>query len=267
MQIVAYNKKIKMKASSFYAIWFSQRNGSSLLCKALESTGLLGKPSELFTLESNEKLLNKHESKSYEHLQERIYELGSSSNGVFGIKLNAPKKENDPLIHELKEFPIVGNNATLSSNFAVWEKVFPNCKHIFLTRRNKVRQAVSWWKAIMTNEWHRKSGEQSNADVTELVDKYNFDAIKHLLIETSIRESKIQAFLNEGKCSALTIVYEDFIKNYKGTVKQIGNYIGVDIDEKMVDLPYYSKLADEISDEWTEKFRIELQKDWTNKIW
>ena len=29
-----------------YTIWFSQRTGSSLLCNALESTGVAGKPNE-----------------------------------------------------------------------------------------------------------------------------------------------------------------------------------------------------------------------------
>ena len=51
-----------MKISRFYAIWFSQRNGSTLLCKALEMTNVLGKPSELFTIDPNENLLTKHKA-------------------------------------------------------------------------------------------------------------------------------------------------------------------------------------------------------------
>lgn len=68
-----------METSNFYTIWFSQRNGSTLLCKALESTNVLGKPSELFTLEPDETLLSKHKAKDYHHLQEKIYDLGSVS--------------------------------------------------------------------------------------------------------------------------------------------------------------------------------------------
>jgi len=256
-----------MKPSKFYAIWFSQRNGSTLLCKALEMTNVLGKPDELFLLKPNETLLAKYNAENYQILQDKIYDLGSSANGVFGIKLNAPKKENDPLINELKLFPNARSKSHLISNSAVWDKVFPSCKHIFLTRQNKVRQSVSWWKAIMTNEWHRKAGEQTQVNDSKLADKYNFDAIKHLLVETTIRESKIQAFLEEGNSSSLTIVYEDFMDDYGETIKQIGEYVGVDIDDTSISLPHFSKLADEISDDWTERFRIELQKDWSNKIW
>ncbi len=37
-----------MRPVKSYAIWFSQRTGSTLLCKTLESTGIAGKPEEFF---------------------------------------------------------------------------------------------------------------------------------------------------------------------------------------------------------------------------
>ncbi|MCB0685050.1 MAG: hypothetical protein KDC53_00955, partial [Saprospiraceae bacterium] len=80
-------------------------------------------------------------------------------------------------------------------------------------------------------------------------------------------ESKIQSFLDEGSSTALTIVYEDFIKDFQGTIVQIAKFVGVDLDHTKIELPYYEKLADDISDHWTERFRIELQKDWSNIIW
>jgi LPS sulfotransferase NodH len=255
----------ELKELKYYTIWFSQRNGSSLLCEGLKSTGVLGNPAELFTIGQNETLIDKHKATNYRDLQDVIYSLGSSSNGVFGVKTNAPLKENDPIIEELRNLPNVGKN--IKSNYLVWESMFPNCKHIFLTRRNKVRQAVSWWKAIVTKEWHRKSGDKIPIFEEGLGKKYNFDAIKHLLIETTLRESKIQSFLEEGKQKALTVVYEDFTKDFKGTILNIGDFLEEEIDDKKIGSPYYTKLADDISEEWVERFRHELQKDWSNRIW
>ncbi|MEM1124504.1 MAG: Stf0 family sulfotransferase [Bacteroidota bacterium] len=254
-----------MKSAKFYTIWFSQRNGSSLLCEGLKSTGVLGKPEELFTIGPNETLLSKHQAKDYRDLQRIIYDLGTSSNGVFGVKTNAPLKENDPVIAALRQCPNARKAA--KSNYATWESMFPNCQHIFLTRRNKVRQAVSWWKAIVTKEWHRKSGDKLPVLLEDLVERYNFNALKHLLIETTIRESKIQAFLAEGQQQALTIVYEDFVKDYQGTILQIADFLGEVVDPSKIGQPYYVKLADIISDEWVERFRKELQKDWSSQIW
>ena len=43
-----------MKPRLSYTIWFSQRTGSTVLCKALESTGIAGKPNEwLYTGDGN----------------------------------------------------------------------------------------------------------------------------------------------------------------------------------------------------------------------
>ena len=40
-----------------YTIWFSQRTGSTLLCKGLKSTGIAGNPSEWLYKNNNKKLL------------------------------------------------------------------------------------------------------------------------------------------------------------------------------------------------------------------
>lgn len=36
-----------MKPRICYTVWFSQRNGSTLLCEGLTATGIAGKPAEL----------------------------------------------------------------------------------------------------------------------------------------------------------------------------------------------------------------------------
>ncbi|MEL7117896.1 MAG: Stf0 family sulfotransferase [Bacteroidota bacterium] len=250
-----------------YTIWFSQRNGSTLLCQLLSSTGIAGKPGEHFhdIYQKEETILSHFGVSDYTSLQAQIWENASTPNGVLGLKVNAPMKENDPLIRELAKIP--GGTTDNPSNLEVWENAFPNHKHIFLTRRNKVKQAVSWWKAIVTNEWHRKMGEKREYDPKEIIDQYNHDALKHLLLETGIRESKIQTLFDQGRITPLTIVYEDFIKNYEQTVNDVINFLGLSDESYSVKSPQYQKLADAISEEWMERFRVDLQKDWPNKVW
>ncbi|HZK27499.1 MAG TPA: hypothetical protein VFD00_08180 [Thermoclostridium sp.] len=62
-----------------------------------------------------------------------------------------------------------------------------------MTLRNKVRLAVSWWRAIQTGEWARIHGEKPKE--ADLVYKYSFDAINHLLLESTMREAGIQELL------------------------------------------------------------------------
>src|SRR6188474_1724127 len=92
---------IKMKPKISYTIWFSQRNGSSLLCEGLESTGIAGKPGELLEFPRDTSLVEFYQVPDYAALQEKLWEKGMTSNGVFGLKANAPRKEKDPLMEEL----------------------------------------------------------------------------------------------------------------------------------------------------------------------
>lgn len=252
-----------MKPKISYTIWFSQRNGSTLLCEGLKSTGIAGKPGELLQLPDNTTLLEFYQANNYTALQQKLWQEGMSENGVLGLKANAPRKEKDPIVEQLAQLP----SNTSATPYAVWENAFPNGKHIFLTRRNKVRQAVSWWKAIVTQQWHLKKGEKRKPMSSEIQKQYNFEALKHLLVEISLRESKIQAFLEGGNIIPLTIVYEDFIREYPKTIRSVIDFLGITQKDYSIKEPFYEQLSDELSEEWVESFRQEIQQNWNNIIW
>ncbi len=128
-----------------------------------------------------------------------------------------------------------------------------------------MRLAVSWWKAIQTQEWHRKSG--SHGQSKDLIDAYSFDAINHLYNESSMREAGIQEFFGEGGIVPLTVVYEDFIQEYKGTVRRILEYLELDSTSAAIAPPHYERLADDLTEVWVERFRQERQRGWTNRGW
>lgn len=245
-----------MKPKLSYTIWFSQRTGSTLLCRALESTGIAGKPREWL---SDDNLLEKYRLRNYVELQQRLWQLGTTPNGVFGVKTGAYRPYLDSLIDTFKQFP----DRTTNNPTEIWENTFHNCKHIYMTRRNKVRLAVSWWKAIQTQEWHRQRGKLPKS--VDLEDKYSYEAIDHLFAECSMREAAIQEFFDLGVIVPLTIVYEDFILSYEETIKNILNYLELPNSNNVeIASPPLQKLADDVSDNWVQRFRQEKQKGWKN---
>ena len=262
-----------MKPKLSYTIWFSQRTGSTLLCRALESTDIAGKPREWL---SDDNLLKKYQLNSYAELQQRLWQLGTTSNGVFGVKTGAYNPYFKNLIDTFKQFP--GCNSECNNPIEIWNIAllgarslapcvdagshrFPNCKHIYMTRRNKVRLAVSWWKAIQTQEWRRKQG-QLPASI-DLKDKYSYEAIAHLFAECSMREAAIQEFFDLGAIVPLTIVYEDFILSYEETIRSILNYLELpDAETVTIAPPPLQKLADDVSENWVQRFRQERQQGW-----
>lgn len=251
-----------MKPDRSYTIWSSQRTGSTLLCNALQSTGIAGKPDEW--LLPGDLRAHYHVSSPAE-LQECLWGLGSTPNGIFGAKYGFYEPHFSALLNVFQTFPDAGKGTGRSGRSGVWERAFPNGRHIFMTRRNKVRLAVSWWKAIRTNEWHRKTGEIPKA--TEITEAYSFDAIHHLYCESVMRECGIQEFFSEAGIIPLTVVYEDFIQEYEGTVRRVLEHLGIDPQNVAIAPPYHDRLADEVSASWTARFREEQQKDWTNRGW
>ena len=250
-----------MKPKLSYTIWFSQRTGSTLLCKAIESTGIAGKPREWFNCPPD--LLSTYRKANHAEVQDYLWKLGSTDNGVFAINHSFYEPHFSQLIETLRKFPACPPTATKRTD--VWEQVFPNHRHIFMTRRNKVRLAVSWWRAIQSGEWHVANGEERKQ--IDLSNAYSFDAINHLYNECSMREAGIQEFFTEGGIAPLNIFYEDFIQDYERTVYTILDYLELDSSSITITPPALTKLADDVSEEWAQRFREERQNGWTNRGW
>jgi LPS sulfotransferase NodH len=246
-----------MQPSLSYTIWFSQRTGSTLLTETLEATGIAGKPHE-WLLE-----LKDYTSSSPAELQQVLWERGSTANGIFGLKHSLCEPHFSRLIDVFRQFPECPSNE--QNRTKIWEHAFPNHRHIFMTRRNKVRLAVSWWKAIKSQEWHRRAGASPKS--VDLTDAYSFDAIHHLYLECSMREAGIQEFFSEGNIVPLTIVYEDFIQEYEKTLRKVLQFL--ELDPNNVEIPSSSlaPTADSISEAWVQRFREALQEGWTNRGW
>lgn len=240
-----------MRPQQSYTIWFSQRTGSTLLDYALSSTEVAGRPHEWLTFRDPNTITKED--------LEYVWQQGTTPNGVFGLKTSFDSE----WIRVFRNLYGVSEGA---SRATVWSEAFPNCnKHIYMTRRNKVRLAVSWWRAIVSGEWHRQSGEKPQEH--DIADKYNFDAINHLFTECSFREAAIEDFLSEEGIIPLTIVYEDFILDYRGTVMKVFEFLNIPSDNVEIASPALERLADDVTEQWVRRFRQERQKDWERKAW
>jgi LPS sulfotransferase NodH len=93
---------------------------------------------------------------------------------------------------------------------------------VFVTRRNEVRLAASWWRAIKTGQWHRRGGEASaDASADEL---YHYDAIEHLFVEASLKEAAMQEVFDRWSVIPHTVVYEDLVASFERTVRGVLEY-------------------------------------------
>lgn len=253
-----------MQPTRSYIIWFSQRTGSTLLCKALESTGIAGRPGEWLWDPETFDLCTSYGVRNMEEVREKLWERGSTSNGVCAVKFGMFEPHHSLLLEQFRQLP--GSPTAPKRPAVAWERMYPNCRHLFMTRRNKVRLAVSWRKAFLSQQWHLARGEDASAP--DLAGEYDRDNIQSLVIEATLREAAIAEIFVENDIVPLTIAYEDFISDFDGTVRKIIEFLGIPVPGDLdIDAPRLEKLADDLSEQWVQRFRDDVQQGWQNRGW
>ena len=235
-----------------YIIWFSQRTGSTLLAAALQGTRLGGVPGEH---------LNGRDPATFTLADlHALWQVGTGTDGLFAMKYG-PSRNMADWIEAFRRVLELPQHASAPE---VWNTAFPGCRHIFSTRRNRVRLAVSWWRAVVSGEWHRAQGGESTAP--DIADRYDFAAIDHLFAESALREATIEDFFAAATISPLTVVYEDFIRDFAGTVSSVLVYLELERPATLQP-PAFQQMADARSEEWAQRFRTERQAGWDNPAW
>ena len=81
-----------------------------------------------------------------------------------------------------------------------------------------------------------------------------------------MREAATQEFFTRGRIIPFTVVYEDFIANTEYVLKSILEFLDLPIPNNLgLSKPSLVQQADELSEEWVQRYREEKQKDWTNR--
>lgn len=234
-----------------YIIWFTQRVGSTLLTQALEDTGVVGRPREWLDGEETDAAA----------LRATLWRDGTTANGVLGVKYGMTRSLHAQRTAQFSSLLAGGSG---SDDKAAWDAVFPRCKHLFMTRRNRVRLAVSWWRAIQSGEWHRPTrddtilGTVAPRATSGLIEKYDAAALDHLLREVSLREAAMQEVFDRWHITPYTIVYEDFIARYEQTLREVLGFLDVASHELLaIPSPSFAPVADDIAERWYARYCAE----------
>ena len=235
-----------MKPFTSYLICATNRTGSFLLCEALKNTGLAGNPEEYFWRGDEPFWKERWGVSDYGDYLIKAIEQGTTSNGVFGAKIMWGYF--DDFTGKLKQIPDY-RSADLPS---LLQHVFPNLHYISITRRDKVRQAISFWRAIDTGIWAWNSDEPS-APQKEPV--YNYQAIADLRQEIVKHEAEWEAYFNACHVKPFRIVYEDFVTRYEAITLEVLRFLGITIPDSLeIVPPKMKKQADDLTETWVQTY-------------
>jgi LPS sulfotransferase NodH len=264
-----------LRARRAYLVCSTQRSGSTLLCQLLASTGVAGRPEEFFEARAETGLpphpgyflaglprtgagirddLRPTDGPSYSDLRtvggweahlQRTFRLGTTPNGVFGAKLM------------WNQLPDVEQHAAAVDRFAgltgieLLEELFdgPNgLRYVWMRRRDKVRQAISLWRALQTRTWRLENPTKPDS---KPVLRYSFDGIEHLRRRLNADDQAWGRFFDGNGIAPLELEYEeDVLPDPAAAVARVLQFVGVEAPTDWRPSPRLRRQADELSDEW-----------------
>jgi LPS sulfotransferase NodH len=273
-----------------YLVCATPRSGSTLVCQALKETGIAGRPEEYFEalLQSgrprrpeqyfigvdDESILDQLQQlgrsdeapprsplwsrSAYDRYLEWVLEAGTTDNGVFGAKLmwgyfgdfvslvrNIPEYRDTPLAELLPQ-------------------VFPDLSFIRVVRANKVRQAVSLWKAVQTASWRQEEGLQDGEAAAGPYPEYlqsrgpqlrfHYRAISHLLDVILSEEASWDAFFEHSRIKPELVLYENFYADYEVATRNIVERLGLELPPGWQAKPRMKRQSTGLNDDWARRY-------------
>jgi len=259
-----------------YLVCATPRSGSTLLCHALDQTGVAGHPEEYFEALRRSGLPRRpheyFEQDRHANIVERLafrempdgqakpnplwhpdtYDQylawalkGTTPNGVFGAKL---------MWGYLGDFAQLLRGIEGMAERPLPEllgRAFPGLRYIQITRQNKIRQAVSLWKAVQTQSWKREAGAETQRPV-ELV--FSFRAINYLVRLLTAHDASWDAYFLGLGYEPLKLTYEELADSTDAVIRRVLEHLGIPApDDLLVQAPGLSVQADAVSEEWVRR--------------
>jgi LPS sulfotransferase NodH len=221
-----------------YCIANIPRSGSTLLARMLARTGVAGAPREYL----NPLFLNAWARMNPgERLALGTYITGiesrrTSENGVFGIKIHWRHVKN-LLARKVPEA-------------MVRRLLMRHDRFIFITRRDKLRQAISYYIAESTGIFHADQQGWAEDFGIALPSLSPERVLRHLADILDEERGWTDFFRKSGK-PFIRVEYEDLISDYAGTCSGVLNFLGVEAGEipKMTPRMAHRGLQEKFRDE------------------
>jgi trehalose 2-sulfotransferase len=233
-----------------YVVCAVPRTGSSLLCSLLADTGLAGRPGEYF---NPQRISDQSERWGVSGFGEYLAALPRTAtpNGVFGTKLLSGHL--DALLERARALPTMSGLASGELMAAL----FPGLRYLWIRRRDKVRQAISLWRAEKTRQWMRNGPEIKVIFEGPL----DLDSVAERVQRAVRREAGWADYFASAGVDPWTIDYEDLVLDVHAAVNSALAFLGVHPGRPVATgRPPVERQADKLTEEWVAQYMDAVAK-------
>jgi trehalose 2-sulfotransferase len=222
------------------------RAGSTYFSHALWRTGCLGAPLEYLNFEPAGPYGFAANSPSVQQqLWQSVLRRRCSPNGVFGLKVFPVQLEQ--LNHD--------NPALLDEVLSVMLPADRERRIIYLRRRDRVAQTVSYARASLSGIW-RKEQESVGAPAVD----YSQEALESAERGIAFQEEVWARMFSDLQIEPLELWHEDVLADPFAAARHVADYVGVEIDAAAaVEVPEIRKQSEGDAPAWVERYASSRQ--------
>lgn len=208
------------------------RSGSTFVAETLRENGISGLSIEKFNM------IWEAITAPDDRLREALDAIAATAmDGFFATKIMWPHR------NDLAD--CLGFDRAQSALLAA---SFPGSKWLWVKRQDKIRQAISFWRARKTNRWHVHDGSPEPA-IT-----YDFEAIRNAYREIIMYDDCWGDFFAYTGITPYSIDYETFLADQAGQVEQVFDFLGMPVPNEVTLHLRLRQQRDHLTDELYDQF-------------
>ena len=213
-----------------------------MLGSILRSTSVAGRPGEYFLCKRGETWEKRWDSPSRAAYLERVFRQAMTPNGVFGcIVMWTYFQRMVRMLHEVPAYQDFDHSEVLAA-------VFNRPKYIWMRRRDRVQQAVSWVIAAQTEIWSQTPGDQTRTAVPL---HFNFEKIDQRYNQITENEQSWENYFGQNRLEPFVLFYEDVSASHRATAERVLEFLAVPFPAGLeLPAPTIEKQASAMSEEW-----------------
>lgn len=243
-----------------YIICATPRSGSTMLCDLLAGTGVAGCPDSFYRRQSIPDFASEFgvtvsdgiDGPDFDRAYlDAVLREGSGDTGMFGLRLMwRSVTELSARLGRL--YPGVASDA------ARFELAFGQLRYLYLSREDKVAQAVSRLRAEQSGLWHRNAdGSERERVAAHAAPSYDALGLRGFIEEAAADEAAWARWFAENAIKPIRLTYDQIAADPRATLEGVLSALRLDASRAATVSVKTARMADGESRAWAARYRSE----------